>query len=463
MVVNVLYGVRGMPAGAREDIRTRLEARGCKVKNEIVREIKSGIDSQVENYNDVEDLVLVLMLNLESTNPFSITDLLHYQRVIPAIKIILVVDEEDRGKELLKAMSDNGMYLALYAEDTAPELIAKMIVDGRSIVEAKEYYGVKTFMPQKKTLTLDSALTHMKQPVKEPKEYVERMVWVQAALPSEAMFEELIKRLPDNIKDALAESERYAGYLRDYIAMTTGSAKKEQDKAPRMAAGLISAGEVKNVVSRAVRHTVIGVTGAQEHVGTTHQALLIAHYLGGLGYRVAVVEDNTQKNFAFAKIAEGEGKSCDDMFTNKGVDYYPEFSLEMISVLNRKGYNFIVVDFGTFGENMLAEFVRCSLQVVVTGSKVWETSHLEKVFSMIDDEEQLKTYNYLFMSVPIHAQRYIAREMGKLSHVFYGDYEPNPFSQDAYPAIHMILKNFNVSEDGLKGKGLLDKVKGFFA
>lgn len=480
MVVNIIYGVRSMSDDARKEIREKLEERGCWVRDEIVREIKSGVDSQVDNYNSADELVLVLMLNLESTNPFSITDLLHYQRVVPAIKIILVVDEEDKGKELLKTMSDNGMYLALYAQDTEPDLIAKMIVEGRSIVEAKEYYGVKSFMPQQKTLTLDSALTHMKQPVKEPKEYVERMIWVQAALPSDAMFEELLKRLPDNIKDALAESERYAGYLRDYIAMTTGSAKKDADKLPRGTGGLISAGEVKDVVSRAVRYTVIGVTGAQEHVGTTHQALLIAHYLGGLGYRVAVVEDATQKNFTFATIASGEGKQYQknymsttvtdreerqyvELFTNKGVDYYPEFSMENISALNKKGYNFIVVDFGVFGENMLTEFVRCSLHVVVTGAKVWETPHLDNIFERIGDQEQLKTYNYLFMSVPIHARRYIARRMGTLSHVFYGDYEPNPFAQEAYPAIHMILKNFNVGEEEVKEKGLLEKVKGFFA
>jgi len=143
MKVNIIYGVVNISDSARLAIKNELKAVGYEVVNDgIVREIKSGIDQAVSSYAGSEQLVLTLSHCLEPKNPFTIYDLLRYQKEVPNVKIVFVVSDDMKGSELLKDMSDNGMYLAMYGRETSAKMIRDLIVTGRTVEDAKKYYGV---------------------------------------------------------------------------------------------------------------------------------------------------------------------------------------------------------------------------------------------------------------------------------------------------------------------------------
>ena len=249
-----------------------------------------------------------------------------------------------------------------------------------------------------------------------------------------------------------AEAERRAAERAAAKAEREAAAKEEM---------FISSGYVKNAVKSAIRRTVIGVAGGQRHVGCTHQSLLIAHSLSAMGFKVAIVEDYNQADKVFDIIAGENGKEAGEMFTFNGVDYYPCFSLKQLPNLNAKNYNFVVVDFGLYDDDMIEEYGRCSLQILVSGSRVWETLQLRRVFESVS-EEQLKTYNYLFLGAPEAKKASIKKDMLPLRNVFFGEYAPNPYDSEGYQTIKEILDDFIVEETpGKKKGGLFGRRRGF--
>lgn len=667
MKLNIIYGVVGITDAARMAIRNELKKAGCEVLDDnTVRGIKTGIDQAVSSYRSSEQLVLILSHRLEPKNPFTFRDLLRYRKDVPNVKIILVVGEELKGSPLLKDMSDNEMYLALYGNDTDEFIIKNLIVVGRTVEQAKNYYGVNDLKNITKQLTIDGAVRHMTQPVNSDKEYMERIRWVRGTLASEDAFFACVQRLPDNIKDMLAQDKAYYPYVEDYVIAKTktgirangrngvfgklkgkakgvpqepvpvksnepeileqkltaeeleqkywidvvtglynrnayekkvcneevgtltlvsidandlkktndslgheagdellkkiaksivevwgkekafrtggdefivicsGTGKKaaeksvtafkrklaeqnvsaavgvasasdvegtvtveqilklsdkamyadknafkraraeqeEKEKAVVVQSkdstdaqegegkasggeGFLSPGYVMDAVKSAIRRTVIGVAGGQKHIGCTHQTLLIAHMLAEMGFKVAAVEDCNQSDKVFDLIADEHGKVSGDMFSVKGVDYYPCFSLKQLPTLNVKNYNFVVVDFGLYNAEMIEEYGRCSLQILVTGTRVWETSQLGTVFESVE-ESQLMTYHYLFLGTPEAKKEPIKRDMKPLKNIFFGEYAPNPYDVKGYQAIRDILSDFIVTGDTVKKKtGLL--------
>lgn len=231
MRVNIIYGIANIGDAARLAIREELKAVGYEVVNDsTVRGIKSGIDQAVSSYASPEQLILTLSHGLEQKNPFTINDLLRYQKEVPNVKIILVVSEDMKGSELLKDMSDNGMYLAMYSRETSAKKICELIVTGRTVEEAKRYYGVSGVKNVSKQITIEGAVAHMTQPARNDKEYLERIRWVRSVLPSEDAFVACVQRLPDEIKEVLAQNKTYYQYVEDYVVTKAGSAGRSDEK-----------------------------------------------------------------------------------------------------------------------------------------------------------------------------------------------------------------------------------------
>lgn len=662
MKLNIIYGVVGVTDSARLAIRNELKNAGCEVVDDsTVRGIKTGIDQAVSSYRSPEQLVLILSHRLEPKNPFTFRDFLRYRKDVPTVKIILVVENELKGSQLLKDMSDNEMYLALYGSETSEYSIKNLIVAGRTVEQAKNYYGVNDLKNITKQLTIDGAVTHMIQPVNSNKEYMERIRWVHGTLASEDAFFACVQRLPDEIKDVLAQDKAYYPYVEDYlisktktgirgngrsgvfgklkgkvketrpeslsvndepntveprlteeeleqkywidavtglynrnayenkvgsedvssltlisidandlkktndslgheagdellkkiaksivevwgkekafrtggdefIVICSGTGKKaaeksiavfkkklegrnvsaavgvasasdvegsasveqilklsdsamyadknafkkaraEQEEKQQVAAGqnkeqvsvqdgpeklpagegLLSPGFVMDAVKSAIRRTVIGVAGGQKHIGCTHQALLVAHMLAEMGFKVAVVEDCNQTDKVFDFIADEHGKASGDMFAIKGVDYYPCFSLKQLPTLNVRNYNFVVVDFGLYNADMIEEYGRCSLQILVTGTRVWETLQLGTIFDSVE-ESLLMTYHYLFLGTPEAKKDSVKRDMRPLKNVYFGEFAPNPYDSKGYQALRDILSDFIVTGEPVNKK-----------
>lgn len=141
---------------------------------------------------------------------------------------------------------------------------------------------------------------------------------------------------------------------------------------------------------------VVAVLGATVGVGTTHAAIGIAHYLARCLSKVAIVEMNMEAS-AFSRIQQiAEGKSgCvqehKPRFSVEGVDYYRKMARANLIEILGGGYNFVVMDLGSYGENnQLEEFLRADIPILVGGGSEWRMQDLTDVISSLSRYPQNK-------------------------------------------------------------------------
>lgn len=206
---------------------------------------------------------------------------------------------------------------------------------------------------------------------------------------------------------------------------------------------------IKSEVIQTVNKALIGFVGTQDRIGVTHHAILSACILKNNGFKIAVVENNKNKNPVLASVKENFEIAPKDItenyFSLNMIDFYPSFNLTGLYKVLAKNYNFIIIDFGLFDPEYLAELNRCIVPVVVCGSKPWEVDQINKVFESAS-EEILKEFYYLFNYTDLTKAELLIRSMGELGKVYIADMTPDPFNTLDAPTLRMIFKKFLLPE-----------------
>jgi len=125
----------------------------------------------------------------------------------------------------------------------------------------------------------------------------------------------------------------------------------------------------------------IALMGVHSGVGTTHTAIMMAHYLAHSKQRVAFVECMRSEAFyRIRSIFDGEPmRRTGERFTIHGVDYYPFLESRSLIPLLHADYDAIVLDLGVYGESsMYAEFLRANLSFVVASGADWRQEDLSE-------------------------------------------------------------------------------------
>lgn len=206
---------------------------------------------------------------------------------------------------------------------------------------------------------------------------------------------------------------------------------------------------IKSEIKQTVNKALIGFIGTRERMGVTHNAIVSACILKNNGFKIAVVENKKNKNLVLELLKENfeiiPKDIGDNFFTLNQIDFYPSYALEDIYKVFAKNYNFIIIDFGTFDLEYLAEFNRCVMPIVVCGSKPWEIDQINKIFESTT-EEILKGFYYLFNFTDITKLELIKSSMGELNNVYLADMTPDPFNASDAPSLKMIFKDYLPSE-----------------
>lgn len=219
---------------------------------------------------------------------------------------------------------------------------------------------------------------------------------------------------------------------------------------------------IRNEVT--VNKALIGFIGTHERIGVTHHAILSAFFLKDKGFKIAVVENKNMTNLTFNNINESyaiePSDTGENYFTLNLVDFYPAFDLNNLYKILAKNYNFIIIDFGMFYKEYLAELNRCIIPVIVCGSKPWEAELLDRVFESTT-QDILKEFYYLFNYTDLTKAEYLIKNMAELSKVYIADMTPDPFNSQNTPTMTKIFKNYLPSEKDEKERGLSKWLKEF--
>lgn len=202
----------------------------------------------------------------------------------------------------------------------------------------------------------------------------------------------------------------------------------------------------KNVFNR----VIIGVIGVKKGIGTTYNSISIAKYLAK-DYKVAVVEFKKD----FLDIAEAyEIKVKDNMFTFENVDYFSINIDELYKKVLNLDYQYIVVDFGAYSDEIVKDFYRTDIKLVLCGTQIWEDKYLSK---FLTDQQVVNGVKYLFNMSKYRSD--IVENMPGLEVLFIDYFENISLVSNTYQSI---LQEFKVSDSNSsnKKKGLLSTILG---
>ncbi len=118
---------------------------------------------------------------------------------------------------------------------------------------------------------------------------------------------------------------------------------------------------------------IIGVAGAGRATGTTHLCILAANYLcGACGRRTAVLEWNGHGDFArFGSACTGTSMT-EDCYRIQEADFYPGSAGNVLADCLHKGYEEILIDFGSLGEQEQEELLRCHRVLLTVSFSEWQ-------------------------------------------------------------------------------------------
>ncbi len=118
---------------------------------------------------------------------------------------------------------------------------------------------------------------------------------------------------------------------------------------------------------------ITGVTGAGRGTGTTHLCVLAANYLcGACGRRTAVLEWNSHGDFAkFGSVCTGRSAS-ESRYRIQEADFFPASSAETLADCLHRGYEEILIDFGSLGEQSGQELLRCHRVLLTVSFSEWQ-------------------------------------------------------------------------------------------
>lgn len=199
---------------------------------------------------------------------------------------------------------------------------------------------------------------------------------------------------------------------------------------------------IKSRIEKIVNKELIGFAGTQSRIGTTHNAITCARFLQNKGFKVALIENVTNTR-CFNEIkdvyAEDIQLSLESYFTLYQIDFFPEFDLENLHLVLNSSYNFIIIDFGIFGDSIAIEFSRCAVPIIVAGWKAWELDYINKVFLRFDfNINILNQFCYLFNFTSDSCKEEIYCNLENLEKIYVQDYMPDLFNDTSHVFTDML-------------------------
>jgi len=205
----------------------------------------------------------------------------------------------------------------------------------------------------------------------------------------------------------------------------------------------------------------IGVCGSENHIGCTHNALLIARFLKDIGFKVAYLEAN--ENHDIITLNQGSSQQVMHNESKKllqaaGVNlFYSGFN--MVKVMAEK-CDFYIFDLGVLRKDNVELFLMRDIKILVGGTKAWEFTKVKGIVEILGTKN---TIHYLLnFTVESEKARLLSQMEGAKSDTFFTEYEPNPLAAGANLEIYKSIFREYIRQDEVSKAQVSKRRKGIF-
>ena len=192
----------------------------------------------------------------------------------------------------------------------------------------------------------------------------------------------------------------------------------------------------------------IGVSGTQSRIGTTTLAMHLAEVVKKRNFHACVVEvlenGKTSDFLSFMDSYDIEYKG-EGIFQMDGIDYFSGCDLKSLPDIIAANYNFIVIDFGVFRKDIVSEFSRCTIPLLLAGTKPWEMPAVNHVFGQLD-QKILEGVSFVFNFTPDNLRDDVRSGMQPLKKILFQPYHPDPFDTTSQSVADELLTRYMSSE-----------------
>ena len=163
--------------------------------------------------------------------------------------------------------------------------------------------------------------------------------------------------------------------------------------------------------AKAVSPCVIAVMGIGGSVGTTHLCMMLANSMAnGLKVRTAFVEYGVHDTGSACLHLAQETKSLSGdihTFQYAGIDFYRCISEEELIKISAMKYEAVILDMKYGSKEVMTEFLRSDLKIVVAGINLWQAGRLKAFLK----NEKLPSSHW--RCVTLGYDRKLAKKAGK--------------------------------------------------
>ena len=192
----------------------------------------------------------------------------------------------------------------------------------------------------------------------------------------------------------------------------------------------------------------IGVAGTQSRIGTTTLAMHLAEVVKKRNFHACVVEIlENGKSSDFIKLKDSydvEDKGA-GIFQMDGIDYFSQCDLKSLPDIIAANYNFVVIDFGVFRKDIAGEFSRCTIPLLLAGTKPWEMPAVNQIFDLMD-QKILEGISFVFNFTPEDLYDDVRSGMQPLKKILFQPYHPDPFDTESPSVSDEVLTRYMSSE-----------------
>ena len=357
-----------------DDIYSYLTQQGVELDGYNIGRLKESVLSALDDEENEYSYILYKYA-LEVHSPLTIDDCDKIITRNENVILIPVLPDNLKGTDYVQKLIDLGIFCAVFEADAGMDNVAGVMLNLRSRKEAKEYYGLASLTGDNvqpadanvAKVSIKNMITYISTEDKN-QDINKRVEYVRGKVTDEE-FGRILMNLPENSKKELIATGKYDMYF----------PAEEINKLENGCSDVNSVRALNGIVASGIT-IEIAVGGVESAVGTTHNALAIAHSLARKGYTVAIVEQNTSGAFSsiYARYVSKDMslKKNTPVFKYENIDFYPYCSYSQFASKYKKKYNFVVVDFGS--EYYCSNFFSIPKKVIVGSATDW------KVFSLIE-------------------------------------------------------------------------------
>lgn len=345
-----------------------------------------GIISSTERFKDISDAVMDQEVLFQKTGQFNSDEFIHHCHSAAAINLSMLLVDIDcaDGQSLIK-----GLRIFRSSRPARIILIAPGRVPGdptiASLLSLQVWDIVAPELPKD-----DEVEEEEEQPDPYYLTYlIKQQIQTVPSYGNAARWDAQITESPKTKKHVTSNEKPNQAKRNESIAPDPSQLEIDFEPPP-----------VREKVT--IQETIVGtvfiaVIGAEHSSGTTHTSLIISNFLTNNGYKVAIVEANSHRDFQqIENVYEGlqNVQSGRNHFKIHGLEYYKSGRLD-ITELKERAYDYIVLDLGCYEETEhLEEFLRAQVQIVTAHGSEWRQPQLYKFYDQFNQRDQTE-WSYL--------------------------------------------------------------------